>query len=369
MIACNCFDHKTALTGILFLFQSTCTGQKSFNNFNRNYTYVLELKYNPENKIPVPVNSIEVLDARFDQSRIGVKSFFKDKSFQQQDVIFPDSFTRYLQQVMNKWLLFDSASADKLVLLLKNFRVTEDISSLLSKGKKKEIFFQFVAAVYLQRNDKCYKVGLINKWFSNYDSRINNTKISNNERETLVTNVLIKQLQNIKLSVDPDSKAYTRNEIEEAIRSRFNMPVLTEKPKKGVFKTFDDFLQNKLSYTEFERVVYKDGLGVLIDSTGNRIDSKTAWGFSNGEQIFYFLGENFYELKKRSGMFELKAYQKIDKKLTLSLIDELFSKTYIPNKIRRTFKLENIPAYVDMDMDTGELYLEEIIGLRRVKPH
>jgi len=366
---CNCFDHKTTLTGILFLFQLACTSQNSLNNFNRNHTYILELKYRPENKIALPVNSIEVLDARFDQSRIGIKTIFNDKSFQQQDVIFPDSFTGYLQPVMNSWFLPDSSSPDKLVLLLKNFRVTENISDLLMKGKNKEVFFQLVAAVYLQRNDKCYKVGLINKWFNNYDSRINNIKISNNEHETLVTNVLINQLRNTKFSIDPDSKAYSRNEIEEAIRSRFNVPILHEKPKKGVFITFDDFLQNQPSYTTFERVEYKNSLGVLVDSAGKRINFKSAWGFSNGEQVFYFLGENFYELKKRSGLYELKAYQKIDEKLTLSLIDELFSRAYIPNNIRRTFKLENMPAYVDMDMDTGELYLQEIIGMRKGKPH
>ena len=64
-------------------------------------------------------------------------------------------------------------------------------------------------------------------------------------------------------------------------------------------------------------------------------------------------------------MYELKAFHKNENNETVSVIDELFSLAYISNSMRRTFKLELMPAYIDLDMDTGELSLQEIIGMRR----
>jgi len=346
----------------VFAFSSVVVrAQTSLNVFYRNETQILELNYQPTEKVNLPVSNIEIMDARFDQTKIGTKTVNALQEIKTLDLIFEDNLSTYLTKKFQQWFSFDSSSTDKMILLIKDFRLSEDISEFVSKSMRKEKLFYLSCAVYIQRADSCYKIDLISKWESERN-KINDKKLCKEAHENFVTNVLLYDISHLNFAIKSDNEVYARNEIDKQLKKRFEVPALNEEIRKGIFKTFEDFLKNKPADISFSRKIDKHGKAMLFDSSGKIINAQNAWGMCTGEQVFYFVNEHYYELKRRAGFFEVKTFYTTGDR-TIFMLDDLYKLAYISNGSRRAFTLKNVPAFIEVNMDTGELYLEGLAGI------
>ena len=349
----------------IFLCNSTLYSQSNLYPSDRDNKMVLELSYLPEQKISLPIKGIEIIDARYEQAFIGAttgKDMLLDNEFTKMDIVFPERFDNYLSHSFANWFSYDPNSNDKLLILVKRFRSNENMEKMLAKSKRKEVFFLLSASFYLQRNELCYKINSTDKWFSSDQFLSNKRLMKKDYHEALITGVLLDQLQQLQFKVTPNIQSFTRSEMEKAIRQRLNLPVLKEKTKKGVYRSFKEFLQNKPSDTSFRTAVTDDGEIIFIDSTNHMLTSANAWAISDGQTAVFMFGRNFYQITFHSNSIRIRTHRKLNEKKTVAIIDDLYNLGLISKKTRKLFAFTDMPNYLDINMDTGELFLEEIVG-------
>lgn len=331
----------------------------------RDNKMVLELSYMPTQKISLPVKDIEILDARYEQSFIGAttgQDILLDNEFTKMDIVLPEKFDSYLRHSLSNWFSFNPASDSKLIILVKTFRTNENMEKMLAKSKRKEVFFLFSASFYLQKNDLCYKIGSVDKWFSSDQFLYNKRYVKKDYHEGVITNVLIEQLQQLQFNIAGNAQSFTRSEMENGVRQRLSLPILNEKLKKGVYHTFKDFLQNRPTDTAFRTAVTDNGDILFIDSTNHVFTSKNAWAISDGQTAVFLFGKDFYQITFHSHSIRIRTQRKLNSKKTIAIIDDLYNLGLISKKTRKLFAYTDMPNYLDINMDTGELFLEEIIG-------
>ena len=332
---------------------------------DRDNKMVLELSYVPIQKINLPVKEIEIVDARYEQSFIGAttgQDMLLDNEFTKMDIVFPEKFDSYLSHSLSNWFSFSSTSDGKLVILVKRFRTNENMQKMLAKSKRKEVFFLFSASFYLQKNDLYYKIGAVDKWFSSDQFLYNKRLVKKDYHEGLITNVLLDQLQQLQFNAAANAQFFTRSEMEKGIRQRLNLPILKEKPKKGIYRSFQDFLQDKPTDTAFRTAVTDNGEILFIDSANRMLTSANAWAVSDGQTAVFMFGRNFYQITFNSSSIRILTHRKRNEKKTVAIIDDLYNLGLISKKTRKLFAFTDMPNYLDINMDTGELFLEEIVG-------
>ena len=349
----------------MLILNSPLYTQSSLYPSVRDNKMILELSYIPDQKINLPVMGIEILDARYEQSFIGAttgKDMLLDNEFTKMDIVFPERFDNYLVRSFSNWFNYDLNTKDRLLILIKRFRTNENMEKMLAKSKRKEVFFLLSASFYVQRNELCYKIGSVDKWFSS-DQFLYNKKLAKKDyHEGLVTGVLLDQLQQIQFNITSKTQSFTRSEMENAIRQRLNLPVLKEKVKKGIYRSFREFLQNKPSDTSFKTAITNDGEIIFIDSTNHMLTSANAWAISDGQTAVFMFGRNFYQITFHSNSIRIRTHRKLNEKKTIAIIDDLYNLGLISQKTRKLFAFTDMPNYLDINMDTGELFLEEILG-------
>lgn len=331
---------------------------------DRDNKAILELNYQPERKINLPVNEIEILDARFNQSYIGVTTgvnVLNNNEFTRQDVIFPVKFDVYLKNKLTDWFKLSSTSDDKLIILVKKFRTNDQIKKMLMSSRRKEVLFLFSASFFLQRNGKCYRLTSIEKWYSSDHLPNGQYSVKKDYHEWLMTNVLIQEIMQVRFTIHNNTASFTRSEVDKGIQQRFIIPVMREKIKKGIYPTYGDFLLNTPSDTNFRVAVNKSKI-LFLDTAGHVLNSTNAWAVSDGKMTVFMFGQNFYEIELKGNFIRIRTFRKLSNRKPVTIINDLYSMGLISKKVRRAFAYSDMPDYLDIDMDTGELFLEEIIG-------
>jgi hypothetical protein len=347
------------------VFTGTALAQSNLYPSEKDNKMVLELNYLPESKIQLPVNDIEVLDARYEQSVIGAttgQDMLIDNEFTKMDIVFPDKFDVYLRRSLSNWFAFNSASPDKLVILVKKFRTNENMEKMLSKSKRKEVFFLFNASFYLQRGKDCYKIGSVDKWYSSDQFLYNKRHVKKDYHENIITFVLIDEIQQIQFRIPANTASFSREEMEAGIRQRLDMPVFKEKIKKGVFRTFSEFLQNTPSDTVFKTAVSDRGGIFFIDSAKRMLTSANAWAICDGNTAVFLFGKSFFQITFIGKAIRIRTHRQLNAKKTVAIIDDLYYLGLISKKTKKLFAFTDMPNFLDINMDTGELFLEEIVG-------
>ena len=362
----NCFNKRAALCFFYMAFPLLVFAQHSRFPSDRDTKVILELNYKPEQRIDLPVNEIEILDARINQSVIGITTGVNaliNNEFSRKDIIFPVRLNRYLTDRFSDWFNLNTASGDKLIILVKNFRSNDNVYKMLIKTQRKEVFFLFSASFFLQRNNTCYKLGNVEKWFSSDNFSNNYFNVKKDYHEWLITNVLIQEIQQVQFAISENIVSFSRAAVDEGIRERFDLPIFNEKIKSGIYSTFQDFLLNKPSDTAYKIATIKSGKILFVDSTGGLLNSSKAWAISDGKMTVYMFEDSFYEIEVRNNSLRVRTFRKINEKKSVAVINDLFTLGLISKKALRSFAFSNMPDYLDINMDTGELFLEEIIGL------
>ena len=332
---------------------------------DRDNKMILELNYQPENKINLPVSEIEILDARFNKTYVGITtgmSMLSNNEFGRQDIIFPVTFNVYLRDKLYNWFAMNSSSGDKLIILIKKFRSNDNIRKMLISSKRKEVLFLFSVSFFLQRDETCYKLSGVDKWYSSDNMSNSEYLIKKDYHEWLITNVLLQEVKQVRFNINDNTVSYSRPEVDNGIRQRFDLPVMREKIKKGIYRTYQEFLLNKPSDTSFRVATLKSKKIVFIDTAGIALNSSNTWSVSDGKMTVFMFGNNFYEIEIRNNALRVRTFRKVNQKRPVAIINDLHSMGLISKKVRRAFAYSDMPDYLDIDMETGELFLEEIIG-------
>ena len=196
MVRLKNLNYNRIRTAFVFLYMAVpflIFSQPTRFPSDRDTKVILELNYTPAQKINIPVKEIEILDARFNQSIIGITTGINaltSNEFTREDIIFPDRFSRYLTNKLYDWFHVSSESSDKLIILVKKFRSNDNILKMLIKTRRKEVFFLFSASYFLQRNGTCYKLGAVEKWFTSDNFSNNIFKVKKDFQEWLITNCI-----------------------------------------------------------------------------------------------------------------------------------------------------------------------------------
>ncbi len=104
------------------------------------------------------------------------------------------------------------------------------------------------------------------------------------------------------------------------ISQELDMPIVNEYPKRGIYKTFEEFKFNIPSVTDTFHIERKartqerwEGTYSLIPRySENNKKVKKVWGFSDGQKIYTFHQWEFFEVKIDSGRIGFYAYKQLD---------------------------------------------------------
>jgi hypothetical protein len=155
-------------------------------------------------------------------------------------------------------------------------------------------------------------------------------------------------------------KKFTGNEINNYHARRFNIPILTEKIKKGVYLTFEAFRNNSPSIKNYRiSADKKSDYLYTIDETGRETLTRDIYGYSDGENFFLYSAGNFFRLYRTGNTFNIygaKSLKKVRQYITTEkiLLMGLNPETFSKNNTKVSYELKLHPY--QLDMETGVLY-------------
>lgn len=104
------------------------------------------------------------------------------------------------------------------------------------------------------------------------------------------------------------NKAYS---LKDLINGAKSVPDLTKieilntsNYKDGVFKTFNEFINNDPSITESYEIKFRKKIKLWITKAGNKVRIKEGvYGFAHKDQLYILFRKNFYRLQKGEDTF------------------------------------------------------------------
>ena len=324
---------KHLLTFLLIIYYLPVAAQhevnrdKTYINFGSFLPHVYTLP-KPKSKINLAftINNITVIDSRFDTSTLGFmqQNFPDTKRILQLNNGTINSITTYILTSIDTTNHIQDTSGYTLVCIIKKLWLSDEIykseidTSWAAKGNDSLqsgiiIRFDFFAG----RND-----GLIPLY--RFDSTITGKKHIYGRGDNYLAEVLSASIERLNtFTIDKLGKAkkiYSWPDIEKYNEERFKIPILLEKPEKGVFMSFDEFRNNKPSIKQYKISPGKktDEL-YYVDESGKETLLKDVFGYSDGENVFLASGNNFFKLYRTNNTFNIWGAKNFKKRRNSSL--------------------------------------------------
>jgi len=159
-------------------------------------------------------------------------------------------------------------------------------------------------------------------------------------------------------------KSLSASDVNDYVLQKRNLPVL-EAPfyKKGIYKTFDEFVQNQPSITDFTKG--KNGKVTdemyVKDAAGSEYLLRDFWGFSDGRNIYINTGDNFFRLTKQDGAFVFYGFNSLMKKVYIRWERLPLAATSATGLVNGSLATQDThykgtKKPLEVDMETGESY-------------
>lgn len=154
-----------------------------------------------------------------------------------------------------------------------------------------------------------------------------------------------------------EQHTWTETQLNDYLQQPFRHKILQDvNPQKGIFFTFNDFLQNTPTYASY--VFKQNRLDDFLASNEapERNIAMKVWGFSNGESVFVRMGGKFYPLRRTRNTFNvLGAYDVTQGIIPIPLIIPAaggfaYGFDGIKGKARHNY------CYYHLDLETGLIY-------------
>ena len=321
----------------------------------------LNPKYDKQLDFPL-LEKIEVIDARSDSTCIGFRNRNTEKN--NQILQFPNGLKTEFESFFSRISRFSpDPNAYSVTLVVRNFWINEFEVDENEKDKFIENRSGWYAArktalretfdIYFAKNNEYY----VAYRFDTIATAFLNIKEFS---ETYLESILWNSLNRLQ-SINPQThiinkRKFSRQELRAYYYGRLDKPILRDSvPQKGVYKNFNEFLNNQPSITRF--FVKKDRLVDILYIPAGKSDMAVArevWGYSDGKNIFIKSGENYYPLVKvQNGFYFLGSkelmksqdeYYSYDPYTGMSM--RMPSESYLRNRL---FPLK-------VDMEKGNVY-------------
>ncbi|HEY0680411.1 MAG TPA: hypothetical protein VGD17_19145 [Chitinophagaceae bacterium] len=311
----------------------------------------------PTDSLKLKFTHISVRDERSDTSKLGL---FKS-------ALDPEKYKYCLDQGANSQLTtfvnaffapnVDPSSGQHIVMCIRKLWIFADDTTVKLNAMNSPITRTWLRSeFYLFRDPYYYPLYRFDSVLTEEGRpRLNSIK--------LVEKVLVASLQRLK-QIDyqtiPGARQITSEQLNNYY-SQFNAyPILQAATiGKGVFESFMDFRNNRVSDTNFEvRFESMSDILYVKDQNGQFYVKRNVWGFSNGENVFIRFGNNFFPLYRHHNTWEFFGSDK--------LTESYFGNMFAPSPSRGTvgapysdvrlpkLKLAKLQLY-QLDMETGDL--------------
>jgi hypothetical protein len=306
---------------ITVLFVSTCCfsflhAQKPLRfereTFDASKFKLFEVEVDAKRKdLPVHFSSITLIDNRADASKMGfVRAGTKNEDHR---FVFPGKGLEYLSEKVNKMIEpYSTANGDMIELSLNSLWLSQTVkqSSVLKKamlGSNDLSSNCYINAdVFVKEKDGTKHLGTIDTtlstsgWIANACHRV--------LRRTLLTTLEI---------CDSFYRYREQLVVNKPPEHALSYPILlADKPVKGLYRTYQEFLDNKPSIREF----YPDTKAITrIVKTPNLPDSMAmkCWGYSDETGTYINIDKDFYKLNRSGHTFDLLGPQVIEIRNTM----------------------------------------------------
>ena len=312
----------------------------------------------------IPYAGVAVIDARFDKTKIGciyntvTAGFVSDKKH---DADFPDSLNRYLPLFLKTIFRTDSSRQEKLMILIKKFRIADHFSKGLDNDDRIEIetTLNISASFFAVRNNNYYKLFSVENVLAHniYKPHERKREFEEGTRAIALRILLNKLLQDKKWHTDYSGSYFTLPDIENGLNQRYQLPIYQTPYIKGIYKTFSEFKRNSPSITNIN-VIYKENKIISIKDEMNKpVLLQNIWGVSDGSKLYLHLRGELSELIPCDKSFKVLSYRTRAELRGGAGAGNIGSsiKSGLLNDIK-------IKEYFDLDMETGKVFLQEVFG-------
>lgn len=335
--------RKTAVVFLaLFFLYKAAPAQKSTTALVAAGAYSIQPSGEDEVLKKLPFSGIRVIDARFDTSKVGYISIRKNGSYKKlvAEAGLQQGMQAYLQKKYSA--AFSSSSAYSLVLVVKHLWLqgTSDAEQEHYKIEQSSVAtstfsictasceaYVFTGETYvpLFRRDSSYKEkGALKKCAG---------LLLLQPFEDCLTKAAGKDFSKIA-SV---KRKLSWEEITAYNAERLHYPLFSTRAfEKGIYKTYNDFLQNNPSKQEFviESGAYSDE--VFVSENGKQVSLSDYWGVYDGKTFYVHIGYRLFEMVRQNNSFDI-----------------LGSTLYIQKYIRNTVPVSPTPAGVLLAIATA----------------
>jgi hypothetical protein len=298
----------------------------------------------------IPFRNIVVYDYRFDTSKLGyLEPWLSSTRYKQ--IQLQSNWNQLLNNYFKNNL--DSASNTTLCIYIRSFWMKRGYFDAISSKKIKvdleggmEEYGYCKAAldVYICSDSSLQALFKIEDAFLNfYDFR----KGQIDKWIFLPFDSVVHRIQKEgQILLSTQRKKLLPSEVKEFYLKRFNMPVLTNSLKKGVFMTFNDFKKNEPVDVEIKLKKGKLTDELYIINNKNEEIVSDYWGLYDGNNLFIRSGFNVFPAIRINNSFEIYGAKYISNVHNLPQ----------PGDLYRLNKMKVFKTILQINMDTGVLY-------------
>ena len=327
-----------------------------------------------EQSVTVPFTAVQVLDVRFDRSNVGCISEIKKANATrvkhvQAKASFPDSLHRYLPLLLQRMAQFSNENKDTLVLLVKQFRISDRIYNSINRQLEPEILLRVSLSAYARKENQLRRIFSVDDLLLEKipDDRILKPELMDALRKEALMTMLQKLLtgKNWQSTGAPFSLAA----VQEGIQKRFQLPLFTDSSlRPGVYKTFQEFKQNRPSGLHVQFNMNKDKLVNITNSEGKPVDLKNFWGACNGQKQYIIFRNELHELHgSDKGFYFFSFVYRSELAGRPSFGDYAPQTGLLGAAILKGSENKALDHWFFLNMDEETLYLEDVFGKSSLK--
>jgi hypothetical protein len=269
----------------------------------REEPFFTEAKFSRKEMIPVTqFGTIIVKDARVDKTIGYVQPEAKKDP---QCIAFKGNAETYLNKLFNNSIIV-SSNTDTILIVLHDLWMNEtrteaaDLHKLFLGMEKLVSSCHVVADIFGKRNGAYSYVSSIDSVLSKKSEWL----AGNADKLVERTVKLLIKTADTSLKMKTDWMLISNQQIDSIAQIKIKYPiVVSDKPQKGIYLSFEEFLNDKPRQIPFDVI---SSLSNDIDYPG-KIREHPVWGYSDGEKIYMHIGKGYYQLNKRGSTFDVTA--------------------------------------------------------------
>ncbi len=245
-------------------------------------------------KTKLPVYRIEIIDNRFDFSKLGYKPVYKNAP---KEIKLQGSLPDLIKTIFADGVETDNSQERKLIIVIQHCWITYFSNNKFSFLKKNLIAaLEYKFEYFTAKDTSYYPVKRMNGKIE----LLYNEEITNKVLVDSMTHLLLLEIAKLKI----DEKENPGSLITETRMENYITQKKANLPKRinyGVFASFDDFMNQKVITDSIDIIPYKDyydrnivaaNLGII--KNGMLEPGNKYWGFFDGRYLFYNTGNGFF---------------------------------------------------------------------------